>query len=329
MRHLLVIKPSSLGDIVMGLQAVQSFKAQLGSELKVTWVAGDIFADFVRACPLVDEVLVFERKGGMNAFLRLIKSIRSHGPYEAVLDMQGLARTGVMAYLSACKRRIGRTDCREMSFVAYTHRAPLPPKEDAHALEVLLQFALPLKLRPEASATLLPFVNQKAPKLSASSPRIMLFPDTRGAGKKWPRYEELVQRLIRERPDASLIWASNVAYDSPLEWVEAGVKNLSGQIAMRDLPGLIAQADLVVANDSGPMHIAAALQRPVLALFGPTNPLYSGPYPLNSAQNRYLQGEHKQIETLSVDTVLYAINGLCPPKDAAAYAQGSREGALL
>ena len=94
MTELLIIKPSSLGDIVHGLQVATSLKAQV-THLRISWVVREIFAPIVRACEAVDRVYVFERNAGAKGFIRLTKELRKT-EFDYVFDMQGLLRTGLM-----------------------------------------------------------------------------------------------------------------------------------------------------------------------------------------------------------------------------------------
>src|SRR3954470_21496130 len=75
MTELLIIKPSSLGDIVHGLQVATSLKAQC-EELRISWIVREMFAPLVRICPAVDRVFVFERAGGAKSFLKLMSEVR-------------------------------------------------------------------------------------------------------------------------------------------------------------------------------------------------------------------------------------------------------------
>ena len=110
---LLVVLPSSLGDIVHGLQVATSLKSQVEG-LRISWIVRDIFAPIVRSCSAVDHVYVFQRKGGAKGFLRLIKEVRKT-KFDCVFDFQGLLRTGLMTSRVHAKKKIGRSDARELS----------------------------------------------------------------------------------------------------------------------------------------------------------------------------------------------------------------------
>src|SRR3954463_13075635 len=117
MTELLIIKPSSLGDIVHGLQVATSLKAQR-EDLRISWVVREIFSPIVRACAAIDHVYVFERNAGAKGFIRLTKEIRKK-KFDYVFDMQGLLRTGLMTSRTLAAKKVGRADAREMSSLFY------------------------------------------------------------------------------------------------------------------------------------------------------------------------------------------------------------------
>src|ERR1700689_1398067 len=117
MTELLIIKPSSLGDIVQGLQVATSLKAQR-ADLRISWIVREMFAPIVRACEAVDRVYVFERAGGAKGFLKLMVQVRAT-KFDYVFDMQGLLRTGLMTQRVRAKRKVGRTDAREWAGIFY------------------------------------------------------------------------------------------------------------------------------------------------------------------------------------------------------------------
>src|SRR3954462_13596375 len=113
MTEILIIKPSSLGDIVHALQVATSLKTQREG-LRISWVVRDIFAPIVRACAAVDQVYVFERMAGSKGFLRLTKALRKT-TFDYVFDMQALLSTRLMTSLTPATKNVGRCDAREWS----------------------------------------------------------------------------------------------------------------------------------------------------------------------------------------------------------------------
>ena len=117
MVELLIIKPSSLGDIIHALQVATSLKSQLKG-LRISWISREVFAPIVEASDVVDQVYIFERNGGTKGFLRMMKEVR-RTKFDYVFDMQGLLRTGLMISRTRSDFKVGRSDSREMSEMFY------------------------------------------------------------------------------------------------------------------------------------------------------------------------------------------------------------------
>lgn len=306
MPRILVIKPSSLGDIIHGLLVAESIRQQMPGAV-IDWVARDIFAPLVDACETVDRVHVFHRGAGLGAFGQLLQDLRET-PYEWALDLQGLARSGAMAQFSGVPRchRVGRHDAREGSRWACGRWVKLPPGgREAHAVDILREFLPVLGLKNELRGTL-----RFAPPpgtLLPPSGGVLLFPGSRRAEKEWPGFADLTARLVADEHLPPVVWAGDRETAAPEQWPPARFGNLTGRTALAALPALVASARLVVANDSGPMHLAAAMGRPVIGLFGPTAPERFGPYPLDAPTSRVLVAPGGCLADLSAETVLTEI----------------------
>ncbi|WP_309400352.1 glycosyltransferase family 9 protein [Cerasicoccus maritimus] len=299
-----MIKPSSLGDIIHGLQVAESIRLQLDGA-QIDWVARDIFAPMVEACDTVSRVLPFYRGGGFGAFGQLIADIRDVD-YDWVLDMQGLARSGVMAACSKTprKHRIGRSDAREGSALACGVKAKLPPGDAPHAVDILREFMSVMGLE-----------NQLLGALTFSDPHhalpelpngyYLLFPGSRRAEKEWPGFLELTELLLGD--GETVVWGGDVSAEGNAHWPSDRFFNLTAQTALDVLPMMIASAKVTVCNDSGPMHLAAAMGRPVIGIFGPTPPERYGPYPLSAPSNRVVRAPEGELSLLRSDTVLAEI----------------------
>ena len=289
MTELLIIKPSSLGDIVQALQVATSLKAQVEG-LRISWVVREIFAPIVRACAAVDQVYVFERNAGAKGFLRLMKELRKT-TFDYVFDLQGLLRTGLMTSRTKAKRKVGRSDAREMAGIFYDEKVPLPPEgRRSHALEILLQFCPILGAKPELCGALkfreVDSLNLRFADTRGGGKPIVMFPDSRRAEKCWNGFKQLTELIIKENRNRKVIWAgSNYIHDRS-GYPPEQFFNLTGNTSLVSLPALVQRADWVIANDSGPMHLAAALGVRVLGIFGPTDPRLFGPYPRRRAGAR-------------------------------------------
>ncbi|GHC00230.1 glycosyltransferase family 9 protein [Cerasicoccus arenae] len=306
--RILVIKPSSLGDIIHGLLVAESIRQQMIG-VQIDWIARDIFAPLVRACDTVERVLPFYRGAGLGAFGQLIQDIRDE-PYDWVLDMQGLARSGVIAYFSKTprKRRIGRQDAREGSHLACGKLVKFPPYEEAHAVDILREFLPVLGLGNELKGQLT-FALPEKPMPALPSDYLLFFPGSRRAEKEWPRFIELTDALIA-RGGPAVVWGGDVETAGLENWPSERFLNLTGQTALDALPQLISGARLTVCNDSGPMHLAAAMGQPVLGIFGPTLATRFGPYPLDAPTNAVIEAPEGILSALTPAAVLAEIDAL-------------------
>ena len=304
MLKILIIKPSSLGDIIHGLQVVQSLREQL-PDCHISWVAREMFAPIIQMCRTVDETFVFERHGGVLQFFKLIAQLRG-SYFDVVMDFQGLIRSGLMAFAARSPRKIGRTDVREGGGYFVGERAPLPPAgKEAHAVEILLAFLPLLGLRAEvrgAPAFVDAPIRHFDSELLTRRP-IVMFPDSRRPEKEWWGFGELTERLIAHGHDGPIIWAGSSRREPPAACQVPNFVNLIGKTGLPELVTLIRHAQLVIGNDSGAMHIAAALEIPVLAVFGPTPANRYGPYPPSRPSNHVIQATDGDLRQLAVATV--------------------------
>jgi len=306
MTELLIIKPSSLGDIVHALQVATSLKAQCEG-LRISWVVREMFAPIVRACEAVDHVYVFERAAGAKGFLKLMKEIRKT-KFDYVFDMQGLLRTGLMTSRALAKQKIGRSDAREWSGMFYDETVPLPPDgKRSHAIDVLLQFCPVLGAKAELRGALkfreVDSLNLKFADGRGGVKSIVMFPDSRRAEKCWGGFKQLTEMILREDKSRKVVWAgSNYVHDRGA-YPPAQFFNLTGNTSLVSLPALIKRADWVISNDSGPLHLAAALGVKVVGIFGPTDPRLFGPYPSNAPCNVVVQAPVGDLKLLAAKDV--------------------------
>jgi ADP-heptose:LPS heptosyltransferase len=306
MTELLIIKPSSLGDIVHGLQLATTLKAQCDG-LRISWIVSDIFAPIVRACEAVDHVYVFERKAGAAGFLKLVREVRKT-KFDYAFDLQGLLRTGLMISRVHARKKVGRSDAREWSGIFYNQKVPLPPDgRRSHAVDILLQFCPVLGAKPELRGTL-KFREVDALNLSFAEGRggakpILMFPDSRRAEKCWGGFKQLTEIILREGRTRKVIWAGNNRVPDRNAYPAEQFLNLTANTSLVSLPALIKRADWVITNDSGPMHLAAALGVRTFGIFGPTDPRLFGPYPLTGPTNFVVQAPVGDLKLLAAKDV--------------------------
>ena len=289
-RRILIIKPSAIGDIVHALP-VLSLLRRRWPEAKISWIVTPACATLLEGHPLLDELIVFNRRRyghawrsptAMWALWRAAFDLYQHR-FDLVIDLQGLFRSGWMAWQTRAPIRIGYSMAREGGWAFYTHRVPGTPLS-MQAVERYLKMADALGLGREPVEFVFATndadrasVAAKLPPMAAGARFAVLLPGTNWATKRWPveHFAALVQP-IRERFGFETIVAGGPG-DAELA-AHIAAPSLAGKTSLRELVALLERADLVIANDSGPMHIAAALGRPLVALYGPTSASRTGPH---------------------------------------------------
>lgn len=304
-KKVLVIKPSSLGDIVHALQWAASLRQQR-PEVRLTWVVRDLFAPIVEASGLVERVIVFERKKGFSGWWRVLREIRSE-TFDGVLDMQGLARSGLWTWFAKSERKVGRADGRELANWLIREKVSLPEKgNEAHALEILLQY-LRLWDLPPVLAGQLEFPGLPKPSARPSGYVWAVFPESRRAEKEWPYLPEACLAWLERYPELTLVSLAGKPRQVP-EALAAHPRwlDLAGKTTLPEMIAWIQHVDGIVTNDSGPMHIAAALNKRLIALFGATSAERYGPYPLSNPRFQVLISPTEEMRGLDCQTVVDA-----------------------
>lgn len=273
--RVLVVKLSSLGDLFHVLPAVHCLK--VGLKAKIDWVVHPFYRDLVECFSDVDRVIPLARdvwSGAMAGNLRALRADR----YDLIVDFQGILKSALAARVARGSRRIGPSFHREGSRLFYNAVAGRRDK-NRHAIEenmdVVRHLGLPI-LPPVFPVTFpMQLVGEPAP-------RVALIPFSRWSSKNWP-VASFIQagRNLQEHADASIFLIGGSAESEACEAMAREFKgravNLAGKLSLPQLGGLLQAMNLVISNDSGPMHMAASLETPILAMFGPTDPTRTGP----------------------------------------------------
>ena len=295
MTRLLVIKPSSLGDVIHALPALALIRRRLGTQLtRVSWVVNESFANLLEMAPGIDRIVRFPRKRlWKRGVIRAFKHELQEEEYDVAIDFQGLLRSGMMSWFSHAPRRIGFADGRECSPWFYNESVRIPK---GHAVERNLQLAdaaFPM-VGDDIHAPCGPLLQVTAEQLATArvklsvdggSPVLAIGHSSRWNSKNWPAafFARVMDILADRRPDIQF-WLLGAPEERPrADEVSRACKtarplNLTGQSSMTELVALLAASTALFTNDSGPMHLAAALDVPTIALFGATNPSLTGPY---------------------------------------------------
>jgi ADP-heptose:LPS heptosyltransferase len=290
--RILIVKPSALGDIIHGMVVVSELKAQL-PDCVIDWVVGDAFCDIIRQSGIAQKVFVYERHGGLSGLVRLGLEIRKEPVYDYVFDMQGLARSGIVTLIAKSINKIGRKDSRELSMLAYSQTISYPGP--AHAIDILKEFLTIVGCNNEVSGLVPELGNVHSSEFESflasevgSNRIICLFPESQRPEKEWHLFSCIVPELLKNTTN-TLIFVLGKRKDRFFDGVSPRFFDLRSMTSLADIVFLIKNSALVIANDSGPLHISAALGRQTFGLFTETDPFFFGPYPLSKASNMALQ----------------------------------------
>lgn len=303
---ILVIKPSSLGDVIHGLRVMKQVHS-FSPDTKIDWVIKEELTEILLACGFVHDVFHYKRGGGLKLYLKLIQEIRRER-YDYILDLQGLLRSGIITFLAKGGSKLGVADGREFSTVFYSSIGEKSRKKEIHAIDRLTPFLKTIGIKDFNPSLPLKFdhsyLREETKKLIGSKPYIMLFPESRRPQKMWPYFEELLGELKKESGYEIVIAGNNEAGDFK------GSIDLRGKLSLTELPFVMSKSKAVVTNDSAPLHIASAMSVPTVALFGPTSKNKYGPYPKSHSNFKVIEGHNNQITTISSGQVLKALREL-------------------
>jgi len=295
---ILILKPSSLGDVIQALPVLRLLKLHF-RDAEIFWWIDSALAPLIEGDPDLTGVVRFERKRWAQPphwpeMFRILRWLRAQD-FDLVIDLQSLLRSGAFAWLARGKFLIGLDDAREGAHGFYDVSVPRKTFH-THAVDwylaVLPELGVPvhknfqwLPERPQIAAD----VKRKWPEADSkfktqNSKLILLQPGARWENKRWPveNFSQLVSLLAQKFPLTRFAILGS-SEDKPLGEIISHAApdhclNLCGATSLPEMIEWIRLCDFMITNDTGPMHVAAALGKPLVALFGPTEPRRTGPY---------------------------------------------------
>lgn len=287
-----LVKPSALGDVVQTLPILAALRKRF-PRAHIAWLVNRGYASLLRPIPMLDEVIEFDReryRGGgivaVRSYLDFMASLANHR-FDLCIDLQGLLRSGSMSWATRAPRRIGLASAREGSHWFYTDVVDdLPIEQGAvirywKVIEALgaghLPKEFPLSLTQEEKS----WARDTLARLPR--PIVGLSPGSRWETKRWPadRFAE-TYRGLAERHQGSYLILGGPGEESVAAEVESAVGgpglNITGKTTLRQLAAILEQCDVVLTNDSGPMHLAAAVGTRTVSLFTCTSPVRAGAF---------------------------------------------------
>ena len=291
-RRIALIKPSALGDIAHSLPVLSALRQRFPTA-HISWIVNRSYAPILDGHPDLNEIVPFDRgalrqgliRGGV-AFGRFLRHLRAQR-FDMVIDLQGLLRTGLMTLASGAAVRIGLATAREGAPLCYTHR--VDDRTDVrHAVDRYWRVVEALGDAPSIRRFHVPVqadAASRAAQLLQAHPRpwLAVGVGSRWLTKRWPpeHFAALVRHAQQQFGGAALFVGT--PEEAPLAEQAAALVHgpalqLTGKTTLPQLVALLAQADAMIANDTGPLHLAVALGRPVVAPYTCTLIEKTGPY---------------------------------------------------
>ena len=284
---LLVIKISSMGDIIHSLPALTDAKAAL-PELEIDWVVEEGFADIPKAHPAINKIIVIAMRRWRKNPLKYLfskevrhfyKSLRQTN-YDIVLDAQGLPKTVILAWLAKGKEKHGlhRKDSRGHFDLGYTHKHRVNFNQHAVArvrelFAASLNYNLPTT-EPNYGLT-------ASETKSTKKPYLLFIHGTTWTSKEWPEpyWQQLAQLAVATGFDVKLP-AGNANERARAERIASGSSTITvlPPCSLKDLITIAAGADGAVALDTGLAHLVTALNQPCVSIFGASDAKLNGTY---------------------------------------------------
>ena len=299
--RILIVRVGAMGDVLHGMPAIAALRAAIPNAF-IGWAVEPRWSPLLRAqsedavsqahLPLVDCVHHVEAKAWSKhplsfATLGSVRSLRHAlrgGDYDIAIDLQGSIRSAVIARLSSASRIVGNATPREApARLLYTQRVAVTAAHVAEQAAEIVSAAIALSLQPQPAE--LPHDTVAGrwcdAILGGDTRRIVFLAPTAGWGaKQWPLAKFAAVAIACGRARLRVL----VNKAGPNDKIADGLVQASDGFAepvdctMSQLIELLRRVSLVVAGDTGPLHLAAALGKPTVALFGPTDPARNGPF---------------------------------------------------
>jgi len=290
--RILIIRPSALGDVCRSVPVLASVRRRWPNA-SIEWLVQDTFEDAIRMHPMLTGIVRFPRDW-------IAKAMRSWDPglglmylwglrqmkFDLVIDVQGLARSGLFAWATRARRRIGYADAREGGWLGCNERPVVSPT--LHAVDRMLELLRSAGIEPVRDMRLYSCASDmewvRNDFRMTNGRFAVLAPTSRWAGKQWnpERFVEVARHLLDRGLCVAVVGGKGErAQCGPLIELaqrETRVIDLVGSTSIGRLMALIEASAVAVANDSAALHMAVGFDRACVGLYGPTRVDLVGPY---------------------------------------------------
>jgi len=286
--RILIVRLGAIGDVINSTVLVSHLR-ELYPRAFIAWAVHPVAAPLLEGHPGLDEVVVIPREW-FPWHLGKVRDVLAPRRFDLAIDLQKLAKSGLVAWLSGARVRIGydRHRAKELSWLLSTHRlASRDPQR--HVVDQVMEFSSLLGLEAPKARWSLPIRDSdrrlaRALGLPARRPHVVVCVGGSEPSKRWfaAGFARLLGELSRRLGVPVLLGGHSEVEKAFAEEIRGLTKapylDACGRGEIRDLLGLLEHAGLFIAGDTGPLHLAAAMRVPTIGLFGPQNSNRSGPY---------------------------------------------------
>ena len=299
--RILIIKLSSLGDVIHAIPTVNALSRELKPSC-IHWVAQPEYHELISCCPNIQRTIPFYRRSFFLDLNPWLNALRSEA-YDLVIDLQGIFKSSLNALVSRSTRRIGPARSREGARLLY-HDTVEAGDIQRHAVDLNLDVLDHLGLERGVARF---EMELPAAELDAAAPRVGIAPFSRHAYKNWPQDDFIrVASRIQDLYNSTIIFVGSrddaPACEAMREALGPSTINTAGRTSLVELASLLGDLDVLISNDSGPMHIASAVGTPVVGLFTGTDPRCYGPYGDRHQVLSALDGDEISVQSVATAT---------------------------
>ncbi|MEA3414642.1 MAG: lipopolysaccharide heptosyltransferase II [Thermodesulfobacteriota bacterium] len=302
--NILIVKLSAIGDVIHTLPALNAIRKQY-PDAHITWLVEEAAYSVIKGHKALDRIIVSKRKTWLKglagsscvknfrevcSFVKHLRDTR----YDIILDFQALLKSGVLIGLASGGRKIGfdkGMQHQEYSYIFLNERIK-PVDMEVHALIRGMMLLEPLGIQSREVVFNVPVSDQDRNAandllmhcgIKTSELLVAINPMAKWETKLWDnlKFANLADRLVKQA-NADVFFTGAQEDSETIEDIISNMKamaaNLSGKTDLKTLAALYEKTSIVVSTDTGPMHLAAAVGTPVVALFGPTAPWRTGPF---------------------------------------------------
>jgi heptosyltransferase I len=301
-KNICILRMSAIGDVTHVLSLVQALQS-VSPNTAITWIIGSLEHKLLKGLPGV-EFIVFDKKSGLSGLLDLRKTLAGRS-FDALLHMQVAFRANLVSTCIKAKRRIGYDSARSKDLHGLFINQRIASKAQQHVMDCLASFLQPLGIESQAAKWQIPLSPQDLAfaehHIDPDHPTLVISPCSSHPLRNWQpeRYAAVADYALGEKGFQVLLAGGPSQFEQDFGHqittaMQHEVENLIGKDTLKQGAALMGGADLVIAPDTGPAHIANAMGTAVIGLYAASNPRRSGPYDnLDLCVDKYDQAARK------------------------------------